>query len=89
MKVMSWFSALAMGTSLVLLGFEGLLPAIATAPAPPELVPARLNGKPISVLYLTRSSDRVLVRCYPGLQPSVEVRAKADGTKEGVLTCGS
>jgi hypothetical protein len=66
-----------------------MLPAIATAPMPPNLVMARLNGKPIHVLYVTRSSDQVLVRCYPGQQPSVAVSKKADGTMEGLLTCGN
>lgn len=78
--------------SRVLLGaifivLSALVPTIATAPAPPKLVVAKLNGKPVNILYLTRSQDRVLVRCYPGLQPSVVVRNNADGTKEGTLTC--
>jgi hypothetical protein len=66
-----------------------LLPAIATAPMPPQLVKAKLNGQPVHVLYVTRSSDRVIVRCYPGLQPRVAVRDKGDGTKEGNLTCAN
>ena len=65
------------------------VPAIATAPMPPQLVSAKLNGKPIHILYLTRSQDRVLVRCYPGQQPSIVVKAKVGGTKEGTLSCGS
>ncbi len=63
------------------------IPAIATAPQPPQLVLSKLNGKPINVLYVTRSSDRVIVRCYPTLQPKIVVRTTASGTKEGVLTC--
>jgi hypothetical protein len=67
---------------------------IATAPAPPALEPAILNGKPIQVLYITRSEDTVLVRCYPGYEPTLSVRAMgsnpaADGQQEGVLTCVS
>lgn len=69
-------------------GVMGLLPAIATAPTPPQLVQAKLNGQPISVLYMTRSGDRVLVRCYPGFQPNIAIQTRADGVKEGVLTCG-
>jgi hypothetical protein len=64
-----------------------IIPAIATAPLPPQLVLAKLNGKLINILYVTRSRDKVLVRCYPGLQPSIVVKTNADGTKEGTLTC--
>jgi hypothetical protein len=71
----------------VAIGFTAAIPAIATAPMPPQLVLSKLNGKPVNILYLTRSSDKVLVRCYPGLQPSVVVKKNADGTKEGTLTC--
>jgi hypothetical protein len=82
-------SKFLLGLAVVLPGIAALLPAIATAPMPPKLVLAKLNGKPIHVLYVTRSSDKVLVRCYPGEQPRVAVREKADGTKEGTLTCGN
>jgi hypothetical protein len=77
------------GSTVILLVIAILFPAIATAPMPPQLVRAKLNGKPAYVLYVTRSSDQVLVRCYPGLQPGVAVRDKGDGTKEGTLTCGN
>ena len=63
------------------------IPAIATAPLPPQLVLSRLNGKPVNILYLTRSGDQVIVRCYPTLQPKIVVRSTASGTKEGTLTC--
>ncbi|PSN19496.1 hypothetical protein C7271_06995 [filamentous cyanobacterium CCP5] len=96
---------LAAGVALVLIGWSALArsaspmdyPAsvpslIATAPAPPVLVPAILNGEPIQVLYITRAEDTVLVRCYPGYTPTLSVRAMgpnpaAEGQKEGVLTC--
>jgi hypothetical protein len=87
-KIRQQFSQLLFGSTVILVGTAVLLPAIATAPMPPQLVSAKLNGKPISVLYVTRSSDQVLVRCYPGQQPSIAVSSKADGTKEGRLTCG-
>jgi hypothetical protein len=45
-------------------------------------VPAILNGNPIHVLYITRSNDQVLVRCYPGFQPALERI-----NQEGRLTC--
>jgi hypothetical protein len=67
--------------------------AIATAPAPPRLVTEILNGEPVSVLYMTRTDDQVLVRCYPGYVPVVSHRAmganpEADTVpQEGVLSC--
>jgi hypothetical protein len=88
-KITRHFSKFLLGSTVILFGTVVLLPAIATAPMPPKLVLAKLNGKLIHVLYVTRSSDRVLVRCYPGEQPRVAVREKADGTKEGTLTCGN
>ena len=83
-----------MGTILLVVGTLAI-PAIATAPQPPNLVVSKLNGKPMNVLYVTRSSDcrrqvfnqRVLVRCYPGLKPTLVVRPMSGGTQEGVLTC--
>jgi hypothetical protein len=65
---------------------------IATAATPPYLETAILGGKPISVLYVTRDGDTVLVRCYPGYQASMKVRAmgsnpNANTQKEGVVTC--
>jgi hypothetical protein len=70
---------------LVVVGVIGLglrAPAWSTAPLPPRLVPAILNGNPIHVLYITRSNDQVLVRCYPGFQPVLEPI-----NREGRLTC--
>ena len=65
---------------------------VATAPLPPNLVPAVLGGKPVYVLYVTRSEDTVLVRCYPGYEPTIMVRAmgsnsNANTQREGVMTC--
>ncbi len=88
-KITRHFPQLLLGSTVILFGTAILLPAIATAPMPPKLVLAKLNGQSIHVLYVTRSSDKVLIRCYPGEQPSVTVRDKADGTKEGTLTCGN
>ncbi len=64
------------------LSMGGIFPAWSTAPTPPRLVPAILNGNPIHVLYVTRSNDTVLVRCYPGFQPSLALI-----NQEGRLTC--
>lgn len=65
---------------------------IATAPAPPNLVPAVLGGRPVYVLYVTQSEDTVLVRCYPGYEPTITLRAmgsnpNANTQKEGIMTC--
>ncbi|MDZ8053606.1 MAG: hypothetical protein RMX68_007500 [Aulosira sp. ZfuVER01] len=65
---------------------------VATAPLPPSLVPGVLGGKPVYVLYVTRSQDTVLIRCYPGYEPTIAVRAmgsnpNAKTQKEGVMTC--
>lgn len=71
-------------TALGVLGLSlGVMPpAWSTAPTPPRLVPAILNGNPVHVLYVTRSNDTVLVRCYPGFQPALELM-----NQEGRLTC--
>jgi hypothetical protein len=74
------------GMTLLVVGMLSI-PAVATAPAAPNLVVSKVNGKRVNVLYVTRSSDRVLVRCYPGLKPTIVVRRLSGGTKEGVLTC--
>ena len=66
---------------------------IATAAAPPNLVRSVLGGKPVYVLYATQAEDRVLVRCYPGYEPTIAVRAMGPNPnasnvqKEGVMTC--
>jgi hypothetical protein len=67
---------------------------VATAPFPPSLVPAVLGGKQVYVLYVTQSQDTVLIRCYPGYEPTITVRAmgsnpNAKTQKEGVMTCRS
>ncbi len=67
---------------------------VASAPAPPRLVQSILGGQPIYVLYSTRAEDRVLIRCYPGYEPTITVRAmgsnpSASVQKEGVMTCQS
>ncbi|MGG6293612.1 hypothetical protein ACQ4M4_04235 [Leptolyngbya sp. AN02str] len=65
---------------------------IATAALPPNLVPAVLGGRPVYVLYVTRAEDTVLIRCYPGYEPTITVRAmgsnpNANTQKEGVMMC--
>lgn len=64
---------------------------VATAATTPSLVPAILGGKPVYVLYVTRTSDRVLVRCYPGYQPTIKIQSMggANAAKEGVMTCNA
>ena len=70
-----------------MIGIVNFTPAIATAPAPPELVHAKLKGKTVHILYVLRSNDQVLVRCYPGMQPKIAISTRSDGAKEGNLTC--
>lgn len=79
---------LVLGVTVTAIGMV-MLPAIATAPQPPQLVVSRLNGQNVNILYVTRSKDKVLMRCYPGLQPRLIVRQQAAGTKEGILSCGN
>lgn len=67
---------------------------VATAALPPDLVQAVLGGRPVYVLNVTRIEDTVLIRCYPGYEPTIAVRAmgsnpNASGPKEGVMTCRS
>ena len=81
-------SQLLLGVTVMAIGMT-MLPAIATAPQPPQLVVSRLNGQNINILYVTRSTDKVLMRCYPGLQPRLIVRQQGAGTKEGILSCGN
>ncbi|MCY7274252.1 MAG: hypothetical protein LH702_11055 [Phormidesmis sp. CAN_BIN44] len=52
---------------------------------------ATLGGKSVYVLTMTRAGDRVLVRCYPGYQPSIKIQSMggANAAKEGVMTCNS
>ena len=100
------FAILAIATMLLLFSLQPLIAKtilsdstplkqpilIATAPTDPNLETAILGGQPISVLYITRDSDMVLVRCYPGYQPIIEIRAmgsnpNANTQKEGIVTC--
>jgi hypothetical protein len=65
---------------------------VATAPTPPSLVRAVLGGRPVYVLYVSRSEDTVLVRCYPTYEPTITVRGmggdtNANAQREGVMTC--
>jgi hypothetical protein len=88
-KITRQFLQPLLGSTVMLVGTSLLWPVIATAPMPPKVVMAKLDGQPIYVLYVTRSSDKVLVRCYPGERPSIAAISKADGTTEGILTCGN
>ena len=79
---------LVLGATITAIGMV-MMPAIATAPTPPQLVVSKLNGRNVNILYVTRSTDKVLMRCYPGLQPRLIVRKQAADTKEGILSCGN
>ena len=72
------------------LGSSNQSTLVATAALPPNLVPAVLGGRPVYVLYVTRAEDTVLIRCYPGYEPTITVRAmgnnpNANTQKEGVM----
>jgi hypothetical protein len=82
------FVVTLIGSMVAFLGVSNFIPAIATAPSPPELIKSKSKGKTAYILYVT-NSDKVLVRCYPGLQPKIAVRSTTQGTKEGTLTCGN
>jgi hypothetical protein len=88
LKLINRFSVTLVGSMVAFVGIVNFVPAIATAPSPPELVKAKLNGKNAYILYVT-NSDKVLVRCYPGLKPKITVKSQPQGTKEGTLTCGN
>ncbi|MFQ4135086.1 hypothetical protein PGN35_002095 [Nodosilinea sp. PGN35] len=81
--------ALGAALGVILLSLVQVSPALSTVAQAPRLVPAILNGNPVSVLYVTRSSDTVLVRCYPGFEPSMALRPMGGNSPqgEGVLTC--
>lgn len=81
--------ALVAAMAVIILNLFEVSPALSTVAQAPRLVPAILNGNPVSVLYVTRSSDTVLVRCYPGFEPSMALRPVVGNSPqgEGVLTC--
>ena len=87
LKLINPCSATLVGSMVIFLSIANFIPAIATAPSPPELVKTKSKGKTAYILYVT-NSEKVLVRCYPGLQPKITVKSQAQGTKEGTLTCG-
>ena len=83
------FLQVAFGSIAMIVGMETFKPAIATAPTPPNVYPAVLNNKLVYVLSMTRSGDKVLVRCYPGQKPNLVLMPKPGGViKEGMLVCG-
>jgi hypothetical protein len=83
--------AIALVVAATVVALSLLAPAMSTVAEAPRLVPAILNGSPVSVLYVTRSSDTVLARCYPGFEPSLTLRGMGSNAEqmEGVLTCVS
>ncbi|MEG4812579.1 hypothetical protein QUA82_34190 [Microcoleus sp. F8-D3] len=86
------FGAQGVSTEIPDLGSSNQSTLVATAALPPDLVPAVLGGRPVYVLYVTRAEDTVLIRCYPGYEPTIAVRAmgnnpNANTQKEGVMMC--
>ncbi len=96
LKLINRFSGTLVGSIVAFVGIANFIPAsiapigsaTATAPSPPELVKEKSKGKTAYILYVT-NSDKVLVRCYPGLKPKIAVKSQPQGTKEGTLTCGN
>jgi len=65
-----------------------MIPSFSTAPSPPELTKIKVNGKTENILFITRSGDTVLVRCYPGLAPTLTVAQKQPNVSTtGYLKC--
>jgi hypothetical protein len=82
-----WFWAIA-GMIAFLLSLLWSVPALSTAPSPPQLTKIKVNGKMENILFITRSSDTVLVRCYPGYVPTIKIGEKKPNiSTTGYLKC--
>ena len=65
-----------------------IVPAFSTAPSPPQLTQTKVNGETENILFITRSGDTVLVRCYPGFAPTLTVGKKQPNVSTtGYLKC--
>jgi hypothetical protein len=82
-----WFWAIA-GIVTLLFSLLWSIPALSTAPSPPQLTKVKVNGKTENVLFITRSSDTILVRCYPGFVPNLTIGKKQPNVSTtGYLKC--
>ncbi len=84
----SWLIAVSVGMLAYLFHLFWIAPAFSTAPSPPQLTKIEINGKTENILFITRSKDTVLVRCYPGLVPTLTVGKKQPNVSTtGYLKC--
>jgi hypothetical protein len=70
-----WCRAIA-GIVVLLFYLFWIAPAFSTASSPPQLTKTKVNGKTENILFITRSGDTVLVRCYPGYAPTIKLGKK-------------
>jgi hypothetical protein len=82
-----WFIAIAGIVALVFFLLWSI-PVLSTAPSPPHLTKEKVNGRTENILFITRSSDTVLVRCYPGFVPTLTIGKKQPTVSTtGYLKC--
>jgi hypothetical protein len=83
-----WLIAVSAGMIGCLLHLFWAAPVFSTAPSPPQLTKIEIDGKTKNILFITRSNDTVLVRCYPGLAPTLTVGKKQPNVSTtGYLKC--
>ena len=83
-----WLIAAIAGIAAILLHLFLINPAFSTASSPPQLTKIKVNGKTENILFITRSEDKVLVRCYPGFVPTLTVgKKKPNVSTTGYLEC--
>ncbi len=83
-----WLIAVISGIAALLVHLFLIIPAFSTAPSPPQLTKIEVNGKTENILFITRSEDTVLVRCYPGFAPNLTVGEKQPNVSTtGYLKC--
>ncbi len=83
-----WLIAVISGIVALLVHLFWVVPAFSTAPSPPQLTKIKVNGKTENILFITRSEDTVLVRCYPGFAPTLTVGKKQPNVSTtGYLEC--
>lgn len=84
-----WLFALVGAVVAIAVSLVWSVPALSTAPKPPQLTKLTVNGKTENVLFITRSGDTVLVRCYPGFAPALTIGKKQPNVATtGYLKCG-
>ncbi|MEY2833383.1 MAG: hypothetical protein RLZZ574_2642 [Cyanobacteriota bacterium] len=83
-----WLIVVSAGIVGFLFHLFWLAPVFSTAPSPPQLTKIDINGKTKNILFITRSDDTVLVRCYPSLVPNLTIGQKQPNVSTtGYLKC--